>query len=284
MSAPKVVRVGIVKLGNIGSAPLLEFLLDERAERYDITVKVVGSGAKIAVGDSEEIVSQILSFKPDLAVVVSPNAGLPGPTKVRNLLSNSRVPIIVVSDGPTKKSVKTLEENGFGYLIVEADSMIGARREFLDPTEMALFNADLIKVLSITGAFNVLRLAIDEVIETCRKGAQLKLPTVIVDKEVATKAAGFSNEYAKAKAIAAYEIARNVAGLTVEGCFVVKEWDRYTRLVAAGHEMMRVAARLADEAREMEKGQDLVQRTPHHNDGTILWKTKLIEKPEERRK
>jgi methylenetetrahydromethanopterin dehydrogenase len=284
MSAPKVVRVGIVKLGNIGSAPLLEFLLDERAERYDITVKVVGSGAKIAVGDSEEIVSQILSFKPDLAVVVSPNAGLPGPTKVRNLLSNSRVPIIVVSDGPTKKSVKTLEENGFGYLIVEADSMIGARREFLDPTEMALFNADLIKVLSITGAFNVLRLAIDEVIETCRKGAQLKLPTVIVDKEVATKAAGFSNEYAKAKAIAAYEIARNVAGLTVEGCFVVKEWDRYTRLVAAGHEMMRVAARLADEAREIEKGQDLVQRTPHHNDGTILWKTKLIEKPEERRK
>jgi methylenetetrahydromethanopterin dehydrogenase len=284
MSAPKVVRVGIVKLGNIGSAPLLEFLLDERAERYDITVKVVGSGAKIAVGDSEEIVSQILSFKPDLAVVVSPNAGLPGPTKVRNLLSNSRVPIIVVSDGPTKKSVKTLEENGFGYLIVEADSMIGARREFLDPTEMALFNADLIKVLSITGAFNVLRLAIDQVIETCRKGAQLKLPTVIVDKEVATKAAGFSNEYAKAKAIAAYEIARNVAGLTVEGCFVVKEWDRYTRLVAAGHEMMRVAARLADEAREIEKGQDLVQRTPHHNDGTILWKTKLIEKPEERRK
>jgi methylenetetrahydromethanopterin dehydrogenase len=217
-------------------------------------------------------------------VVVSPNAGLPGPTKVRNLLSNSRVPIIVVSDGPTKKSVKALEENGFGYLIVEADSMIGARREFLDPTEMALFNADLIKVLSITGAFNVLRLAIDEVIETCRKGAQLKLPTVIVDKEVATKAAGFSNEYAKAKAIAAYEIARNVAGLTVEGCFVVKEWDRYTRLVAAGHEMMRVAARLADEAREIEKGQDLVQRTPHHNDGTILWKTKLIEKPEERRK
>jgi methylenetetrahydromethanopterin dehydrogenase len=284
MSAPKVVRVGLVKLGNIGSAPLLEFLLDERAERYDITVKVVGSGAKIAVGDSEEIVSQILSFKPDLAVVVSPNAGLPGPTKVRNLLSNSRVPIIVVSDGPTKKSVKTLEENGFGYLIVEADSMIGARREFLDPTEMALFNADLIKVLSITGAFNVLRLAIDEVIETCRKGAQLKLPTVIVDKEVATKAAGFSNEYAKAKAIAAYEIARNVAGLTVEGCFVVKEWDRYTRLVAAGHEMMRVAAKLADEAREIEKGQDLVQRTPHHNDGTILWKTKLIEKPEERRK
>jgi methylenetetrahydromethanopterin dehydrogenase len=284
MSAPKVVRVGLVKLGNIGSAPLLEFLLDERAERYDITVKVVGSGAKIAVGDSEEIVSQILSFKPDLAVVVSPNAGLPGPTKVRNLLSNSRVPIIVVSDGPTKKSVKTLEENGFGYLIVEADSMIGARREFLDPTEMALFNADLIKVLSITGVFNVLRLAIDEVIETCRKGAQLKLPTVIVDKEVATKAAGFSNEYAKAKAIAAYEIARNVAGLTVEGCFVVKEWDRYTRLVAAGHEMMRVAARLADEAREIEKGQDLVQRTPHHNDGTILWKTKLIEKPEERRK
>ncbi len=28
--------------------------------------------------------------------------------------------------------------------------MIGARREFLDPTEMASFNSDVIKVLSAT--------------------------------------------------------------------------------------------------------------------------------------
>lgn len=42
----KTVKIGILKVGCIGSAPLLEFLLDERAERRDIAVRVVGSGAK----------------------------------------------------------------------------------------------------------------------------------------------------------------------------------------------------------------------------------------------
>ena len=45
----KVVKVGFVKVGNIGSAPLLEFLLDERAERQDIDVRVVSSGAKLSL-------------------------------------------------------------------------------------------------------------------------------------------------------------------------------------------------------------------------------------------
>jgi len=244
---------------------------------------VVGSGAKISADDLEEIASEILDFKPDLTVVVSPNASLPGPTKIRNRLSDSRVPVIVISDRAAKKSIEALEAQGIGYLIIECDSMIGARREFLDCTEMAIFNADLIKVLSITGVFSLLCSAMDETIETCRKGARPKLPTVLVDKEAAVKAAGFSNEYAKVKAMAAYEIARHVADLTTEGCFAVKEPHRYTRLVAAGHEMMRVAAGLADEAREMEKSQDTVQRTPHHDDGIILRKTKLIEKPEEQK-
>jgi len=280
MVLSKPARIGIIKLGNIGSAPLVEFLLDERAERQDIEVRVVGSGSKITEKDSAKTTSNMLDFQPDLILIVSPNASLPGPSEARNILRESRVPVIVISDGPAKKAAKTLEEQSFGYLIVEADSMIGARREFLDPTEMALFNADLIRVLSLTGVFNLLCSEIDKVIEALKKGIPPALPKVVVDKEKAVEAAGFTNEYARVKAMAAYEIAKHVSDLTTEGCFTVKEWERYTRLVAAGHEMMRVAARLADEARELEKGQDTVQRTPHYDDGTTLQKTKLIEKPQ----
>jgi methylenetetrahydromethanopterin dehydrogenase len=43
--------------------------------------------------------------------------------------------------------------------------------------------------------------------------------------------------------------------------------------------MMRNAAKLADEAREMEKGGDAVLRSPHHPDGSALKKRKLDEKP-----
>lgn len=279
MGVSKVVRVGFVKVGNIGSAPLLEFLLDERAERQDIQARVVSSGAKMTPEDASEVALKMRDFQPDFALVVSPNAGLPGPSKARNILKESKIPTIVVSDGPAKKVVKQLEEEGFGYLIIEADSMIGARREFLDPLEMALFNADLIRVLSVTGVFNLLCSEMDRVIVACHKGDLPTLPRVIIDKEKAVEAAGFGNQYARVKAMAAFEIAKRVADLTVEGCFVVKEWERYTRLVAAGHEMMRVAAKLADEAREMEKGEDILRRTPHHDDGTVLSKSKLIEKP-----
>ena len=105
------------------------------------------------------------------------------------------------------------------------------------------------------------------------------MPKIIINKEIAVNAANFQNSYAKAKAMAAYEIARKVADLTVEGCFVIKEWDKYTLTVAAAHEMLRIASKLAEEAREMEKSSDSVFRAPHYDDGRILEKRKLIEKP-----
>ena len=43
-----------------------------------------------------------------------------------------------------------------GYILVNCDSMIGARRPFLDIIEMSVFNADLLKVLAITGALGVI--------------------------------------------------------------------------------------------------------------------------------
>jgi methylenetetrahydromethanopterin dehydrogenase len=43
---------------------------------------------------------------------------------------------------------------------------------------------------------------------------------------------------------------------------------------------MRAAAKLADEARELEKANDSVLRKPHAKDGRLLTKTKLLEKPQ----
>jgi methylenetetrahydromethanopterin dehydrogenase len=274
-----VVRIGFGKLGNIGSAPLVEFLLDERAERKDIEVRVVSSGARMTVEDGAEVGKTLSEFKPDFAVVTSPNAALPGPAKLREVLMNAKIPTIVVSDNPAKKVIPDIENSGGGYLIVEADSMIGARREFLDPAEMAIFNADLLKVLSVSGVFNILWQEIDKVARSIQEGQAPTLPRLVINKDKAIEASGLNNPYAKAKAMAAHEIARRVADLTVEGCFMVKEWERYTQLVAAAHEMMREAARLASEAREIDKGEDMVLRTPHHDDGVVLSKRKLLEKP-----
>jgi methylenetetrahydromethanopterin dehydrogenase len=276
---PEPIKVGFLKLGNIGTAPIVEFLLDERAERKDISTRTVGAGSKIGPEEVEDVANKLLEFKPQIAIVLSPNASLPGPTKARQMMAEAGIPTIVISDGPTKKILKQLEDREFGYIVVEGDPMIGARREFLDPVEMAIFNSDIIKVLSVAGALKVVTEEIDKVLDSIKRGERPTLPRVVLDKEKVAEASGFSNPYAKAKAIAAYEISCRVAALTTEACFVVKEWERYTILAAAGHEAMRIASILADEAREIEKMGDTLLRRPHYDDGTLLYKRKLIEKP-----
>ena len=275
----KIVKIGILKLGCIGSAPLLEFLLDERAERRDIEVRVVGSGASMNPRQCKEAAEALIQYKPDLSIVISPNAAVRGPKVGRDLLSKAGLPTLVVSDLPAKKITKELEVDGFGYIIVEADAMIGARREFLDPIEMALFNSDMIKVLAITGVFRVLINELDKVIELIKTGKKVILPKIIINDEKAKTHSSFVNNYAKVKAMAAHEIAKNVGRVTRKGCFVIQEWEKYTTVVASAHEMMRNAAKLADEAREIEKSGDHVMRYPHHPDGSYTHKLKLIEKP-----
>jgi methylenetetrahydromethanopterin dehydrogenase len=157
--------------------------------------------------------------------------------------------------------------------------MIGARREFLDPIEMALFNADAIKVLAVTGIYNIVFEALDKIIEQLKRGEKPELPLIRVTRSMAVEAAGFSNPYAEAKAAAAYEMAKRVSSLTTQACFKEKDWKVYTALCAAAHELMRWAAVLADEAREIEKYGDTVLRKPHHRDGSVLKKRRLIEKP-----
>lgn len=274
-----VVKIGIIKSGNIGTSPVLDLLLDERADRPNIDVRIVGSGAKMNPEQTEEVVPKIKDFDPDFCIFISPNPGAPGPAKAREILSEGDIPAIIIGDAPGASKKDEMDEQGLGYIIVKADPMIGARRELLDPTEMASFNSDIIKVLAATGAYRVVQNTIDEVIAACEAGDEIELPKVVITAEKAVEAGNFENTYAKAKAYAAYEIATNVANLDTKGCFMVQDAEKYIPIVAAAHEMASAAAKLAVEARELEKSNDTVCRTPHMGDGAVGNKCKLMEKP-----
>lgn len=274
-----VVKVGIIKSGNIGTSPVLDLLLDERADRPNIDVRVISSGAKMNPEQVEEITPKVKEFDPDFAIFISPNPGAPGPSKARELLSGYNIPAVIIGDAPGAGKKDEMKEQGLGYIIVKGDPMIGARRELLDPTEMASFNADVIKVLALTGAYRVIQDAIDALIDAADTGKELELPEIILTAEKAVEGGGFSNPYAKAKAYAAYETAGKVADIDTKGCFMVQDASQYITIVAAAHELIATAAKLATEAREIEKVNDSVLRIPHGGDGSIVSKTKLMDKP-----
>jgi len=274
----ELVKIGFVKLGNIGTSRIVDLLLDERADRDDIDVRVLGTGAKMTPENAADT-SRLLDWDPDVVVITSPNAALPGPKGAREMVKEKGKPCIVISDAPAKKAVDKLKEEGFGYIIIPGDPMIGARREFLDPVEMSLFNADVLSVLSITGVVKLVQEEIDGVIDAIKKGDEVKLPQIIATAERAVERANFSNPYAKAKAIAAYSMAEKVAELDVKGCFMMKNPEEYVPVVAAAHELLREAAKLAFEAREIEKQADSLVREPHSRTGEIMKKKKLMEKP-----
>ena len=274
-----VVKIAIVKSGNIGTSPVIDLLLDERADRPNIDVRTFGSGAKMNPEQVEDVVPKIDDFGPDFAIFISPNPGAPGPAKARELLSEKDIPAIIIGDAPGKGKKDEMDEQGLGYIIVMSDPMIGAKREWLDPTEMAIFNADILKVLAETGALRLVQKTIDTVIEQAEAGS-IELPKLIITAEKAVEAAEYANPYAKAKAIAAYEMAGAVANLDMKGCFMTKGFENFIPLVAAAHEMAACAAKLAQEAREIEKSNDTVLRTPHMKEGNPGRKTDLISKPE----
>lgn len=276
-----VVKVGVAKLGNIASGVMAELLLDERADREDMQTFMATSGTKLQPEDIERVVSNMKAWKPDFCIVVSPNGVLPGPTGAREDLAKAGIPVVIITDDvTTKKEWEDIKNSTFGYIIMKADSMIGARREFLDPVEMADYNGNLVKVLALTGAFRKMQLALDKVIDQVKagkKGADLELPKIVMTADKAVDGE-FTNAYALAKARAAYEVASAVAMVNVKGCFMTKEWEKYIPIVASAHEMMRAAAVLCDEAREIEKGCDGVIRKPHKKDGVIVSKNKLVAK------
>lgn len=275
-----MVKVGFIKIGNIGLSTIAHLLLDERADREDIEVRVVSTGAKM--GEEEAtFASYLMGWNPDLVVVISPNAALSGPKKAREMVEEKKKPCVIISDAPAKKAVEELKEKGFGYLIITGDPLIGARRELLDAVEMTLFNTDVLRVLSITGATRLVQEEIDAAIERIKKGEDVreKLPQIVATAEKVVERAGFSNPYAKAKAIAAYNMAEKVAEMNVKACFIMKKPEEYIPMATAAHELMREAAKLAEEARRIEKTADSLYRKPHSKSGELMEKEKLMEKP-----
>lgn len=273
-----MVKITFLKIGYLGVTTLIDALLDERASRRDLSVRVVSSGCKMEEEEAADAAKIAASIPSDLYVIVSPNADLPGPSAARELVKASGKPIIVVSDEPARKLAKALAEQGMGYILIYADSMIGARQDFLDPVEMALFNSDVIRVLAVTGVLRLIHSELDRVIEQLGKGERPQLPQITIDKEAALAHSGLGNPYASAKAMASFEAARRVAALSTEGCFKVEEREKYVPIVAAAHELMRQAAILADDARETEKENDSVARVVHFRSGALKRKTKLFDK------
>ena len=91
-----VVKIAIIKSGNIGTSPVIDLLLDERADRPNIDVRTFGSGAKMNPEQVEDVVPKIDAFEPDFAIFISPNPGAPGPAKARELLSEKDLPAIII--------------------------------------------------------------------------------------------------------------------------------------------------------------------------------------------
>lgn len=265
--------VGIGKFGLIGSS-FIDALLDERADRQDLDVRVVGSGAKMGERDCVSVVSSLLEFDPTHLVLVSPNPGMPGPSKAREVVKKAGVPAVVVSDYLGIDSRDDVESDGFGYIYVKGDPLIGARREFLDSVEMADFNSNVLKVLSICGSFRKLQAEIDSFLGSDSEDPVL--PKMVITPEKAVEGE-FENPYAASKAIGALEIANKVAELNHKVCFKLKDRERYVELASAAHEMLGKAASLAEEAREIEKANDTVKRTPHAVDGEVKEKRRLFE-------
>ncbi len=273
-----MVKVTFVKIGYIATTTLIDALLDERSGRKDLQMRVVSSSVSMEEDASLEVAKLALGIPSDLYVVVSPNAAMPGPTKAREALRVSGKPIIVVSDEPSRKTLKENPVEGVGYIVVTNDPMIGAKQSFLDPVEMALFNADAIRVLAVTGSLRIVQQELDKVIEQIGKGEKPTLPQVVIEKEAALAAAHILNPFAQGKAMAAFEASRRVANLSTEGTFKVEEPERYLPILAAAHELLRQAAKTADEAREMEKGNDSAVRLAHFSKGETRKKTKLGDK------
>ncbi|MGD8546283.1 MAG: F420-dependent methylenetetrahydromethanopterin dehydrogenase [Candidatus Bathyarchaeota archaeon] len=273
------VKIVVFKCGNIASSPLFELLLDELADRKDIDTRTIGTGSKMTVESVQETLPKALELHPNMLILICPNPAIGGPAKVRETLSKNGVPCVVVSDSPAKRIKEEIAEQGLGYIIVNGDPLIGARREFLDPIEMAIFNSNILKVLAITGAYRIIQEEMDNMINALKTDSSIVLPKLIISIEKIRTRSDFVNPYARAKAMAAYALTEKIAEINFKACFVEKNPDKYISLAASAHEIAQVAAALAEEAREIEKSNDSVVRRPHSKSGKLKTKTKLLDLP-----
>lgn len=270
-----MVTVTFVKIGFIGTTIIIEALLDERSSRTDLKMRVVSCGVSMDEAEAEEVSKIAAGIESDLYVVITPNAALPGPKKAREILKETGKPIIAISDEPSRKAMRKLPEEGIGYIVIYGDPMIGAVTSFLDPVEMAIFNGDVLKLLSVTGVFRLIQSELDRVLDEIKAGEKPTLPEIVITKMKALEYSDLQNPYAYGKALAAFEMGRNVASLTTEGVFKTEDRTETIHKVTAAHELVRQAAILADEAREIEKSNDSVVRIAHFKKGDRRKKTEL---------
>ncbi len=277
MSSLRPLNIVFLKIGFLGSSLLPEILLDERSTREDINIYSFSTGCNMNVDNVEKIVKISRSFDPHLIIFISPAMEKEQIKKSIKLLT-TKVPVIAITDSSSRNFLLKSNFKNFGYILFEADSLIGARMEFLDPIETAIFNSDLLKVLSITGALRLFQEVIDSSINSLKTGNNPDLPKIIVDEDKAISYSQISNPYALSKALASYNLASTVSKLSSQGIYKTKDRDKYIPIVSAAHEVMRIAAILADEVREIEKTGDNVIRKPHIKDGSTLNKKKLFDK------
>lgn len=271
-----MIKVGVVKVGNIGISTVIDLVLDERADRDDFHIRTISTGSKMGQNEINDIINRVKKIDVDLLLFVSPN---PGARQVKHAIeeiTKLNIPLIIIGDKPGERAIPFMKEHDLGYILIRADPMIGARREFLDSTEMVLFNSYVLNILSITGVVRLLHKEIDKVLHSIINNTKIVYPEIIVTAQKAVEYARFNNPYAKAKAIAAFQIASHVSEMDVTACFRVSNPDEYIPLVVAAHEMIAVASQLAQEAREIEKSNDEVVRTPHRRDGSVANKHKLM--------
>ena len=279
MDPKQIVKIGIFKCGNIGTSPLLELLLDELADRKDVKIRTVSTGSKMGLNDVKDALPKLFELNLNFIILISPNTALFGPSEAREKMSNSGLPGIVITDSPGKKVKEEIKNQGLGYIIITGDPLIGARKQFLDPIEMALFNSNISKVLAIVGIYGIVQKEIDKVITLIKNAEEVILPHRILTVKSIRDDSDFVNPYAKAKAMAAYALAEKVAEINTVACFIEKESKKYIPLVACAHEIAQASAQLAEEAREIEKCNDTVIRKPHSKSGKTKIKAKLMLSP-----
>ena len=64
-------------------------------------------------------VEALIAWKPHFAIVVSPNAKLPGPSKARKMLAEAKIPTVSISDGPAAKAFYKKDDEGKKKLVNE---------------------------------------------------------------------------------------------------------------------------------------------------------------------
>lgn len=277
-----MVKITFVKIGNITLTTLIDIMLDERASRADIEATVISSSTKMKLSAAERIFPLIDQVETDLMVMISPNANDKGPQSVIDRYKEKH-PLIVVSDTADKEVRAKWKEEGVGYIIAPFDPMIGAKRDFLDTTEMCLFNGHIITAFSACGVFAYITALFDGVIDQLKAGEKPTLPLKNMSSIGVVTSVAFGNEYSRPKALAALNILKDAGNVNVNGCFVEKDKEKALIKVAGAHEMVRQAALLADEIRELEKASNHLVRTPHGKEGELLHKIHFFDEAHEKK-